>query len=55
MLLQPSESGQFLTSLNCCHMVSADMHQTLESLTHQVFSKIVNKNSNPHQGSPKSS
>lgn len=55
MLLQPSESGQFLTSLNCCHMVSADMHQTLETLTHQVFSKIVNKNSNSHQGSPKSS
>lgn len=36
-------------------MVSADMHQTLESLTHQVFSKIVNKNSNSRQGSPKSS
>lgn len=55
ILFQPSESSQFLTSLNCCHMVSADMHQTLESLTHQVFSKIVNKNSNSHQGSPKSS
>lgn len=55
ILFQPSESSHFLTSLNCCHMVSADMYQTLESLTHQVFSKIVNKNSKSHQGSPKSS
>lgn len=48
MLLQRSESGQFLTSLNCCRTVSADMALTLESFTHQVSSKIVNKNSNSH-------
>lgn len=53
MLLYPSQSGQILTSLNCCHMVAADIHQARRAPLIRYSLKLLTRTATLIRGTPK--
>ena len=53
MLLYLSQSGQILTSLNCCHMVAADIHQAWRAPLIRYSLKLLTRTATLVRGTPK--
>ena len=53
MLLYPSQLGQILTSLNCCHMVVADTHQAQRASLIRYSLRLLTRTATLIRGSPK--
>lgn len=53
MLLSSSQLGQILTSLNCCHMVAADIHQAWRDSLIRYSLRLLTRTATLIRGSPK--